>query len=123
MGRHVQGAPQMIVQSMTGAGSVRAANYVYVNAPRDGTVIAAVNQNMPMYQLLGGAAAHFDASKFNWLGSIVSSNGILTTWHTGIVTLTGLRHEGIVSDPAGHAASITQEISCHATIADARSVR
>jgi tripartite-type tricarboxylate transporter receptor subunit TctC len=82
MGRHVPGAPQMIVQNMTGAGSVRAANYVYVNAPKDGTVIAAVNQNMPMYQLLGGAAAHFDAAKFNWLGSIVSSNGILTTWHT-----------------------------------------
>ena len=82
MGRHVPGAPQMIVQNMTGAGSVRAANYVYVNAPKDGTVIAAVNQNMPMYQLLGGSAAHFDAAKFNWLGSIVSSNGILTTWHT-----------------------------------------
>jgi tripartite-type tricarboxylate transporter receptor subunit TctC len=82
MGRHVPGSPQMIVQNMTGAGSVRAANHVYVNAPKDGTVIAAVNQNMPMYQLLGGAAAQFDASKFNWLGSIVSSNGFLTTWHT-----------------------------------------
>ena len=41
----------------------------------------------------------------------------------GTVTLTGLRHEGVVSDPTGHAASITQEISCHATIAAARSVR
>ncbi len=82
MGKHVPGAPQMIVQNMTGAGSVRAANYVYVNAVKDGTVVAAVNQNMPMYQLLGGTAAHFDAAKFNWLGSIVSSNGILTTWHT-----------------------------------------
>ncbi len=82
MGRHVPGVPQMIVQNMTGAGSVRAANYVYVNAPKDGTVVAAVNQNMPMYQLLGGSAAQFDASKFNWLGSIVSSNGFLTTWHT-----------------------------------------
>lgn len=82
LGRHVPGTPQMVVQNMTGAGSVRAANYVYVNAPKDGTAIAAVNQNMPMYQLLGGSAARFDAAKFNWLGSIVSSNGILTTWHT-----------------------------------------
>ena len=41
----------------------------------------------------------------------------------GTVTLTGLRHEGVVSNPAGHAASITQEISCHATIAAERSVR
>jgi tripartite-type tricarboxylate transporter receptor subunit TctC len=81
-GRHVPGNPRVIVQNMTGAGSVRAANYVYVNAPKDGTVIAAVNQNMPMYQLLGGPAAQFNATKFNWLGSIVSSNGILFTWHT-----------------------------------------
>ena len=61
---------------------MRAANYVYVNAPKDGTVIAAVNQNMPMYQLLGGPGAHFDATEFKWLGSIISSNGVLFTWHT-----------------------------------------
>ena len=41
----------------------------------------------------------------------------------GTVTLTGLRHEGVVSDPAGHATRMIQEISCHATIAAARSVR
>ena len=82
LGRHIPGNPRIIVQNMTGAGSVRAANYVYVNAPKDGTVIAAVNQNMPMYQLLGGNGAQFDATKFQWLGSLIHSNGILITWHT-----------------------------------------
>lgn len=82
LGDHVAGHPTIVVQNMDGAGSVRAANYVYVNAPKDGTVIAAVNQNMPMYQLLGGKAAQFDAAKMQWLGSLASSNSLLYTWHT-----------------------------------------
>ena len=70
---------------MEGAGSVRAANYVYASAAKDGTFIAAVNQNMPMYQLLGGKAAQFDAARLVWLGSMGGSNGLLYTWHTSAV--------------------------------------
>lgn len=82
IGKHVPGRPQAVVQNMPGAGSVRASNHVYAVAPRDGTVIAAVNQNMPMYSLLGGKAAQFDARQFRWLGTMVASNGVLYTFHT-----------------------------------------
>jgi len=82
IGKHVPGQPQVVVQNMVGAGTVRASNHVYAVAPKDGTVIAAVNQNMPMYSLLGGKAAQFDARKFRWLGTMIASNGILYTWHT-----------------------------------------
>jgi tripartite-type tricarboxylate transporter receptor subunit TctC len=41
--RHLAGAPNIVVENMEGLGSVRAANYVYAVAPRDGSVIAAVN--------------------------------------------------------------------------------
>lgn len=81
IGRHIPGAPSVIVQNMVGAGSVRASNHVYAVAPKDGTYIAAVNQNMAMYSLLGGKSAQFDAAKFYWLGSMASSNGVLYTWH------------------------------------------
>ena len=47
IGEYIPGNPKVVVQNMDGAGSVRAANYVYTGAPKDGTVIAAVNQNMP----------------------------------------------------------------------------
>src|SRR5262249_10874374 len=88
LGRHVPGNPSVVVQNMEGAGSVRAANYVYAVAPKDGTVVAAVNQNIPMYQLLGGAGAQFEAAKLQWLGSMANSNGIIYTWHTsGIKTI------------------------------------
>ena len=62
LGKHLPGNPNVVVQNMEGAGSVRAANFVYAGSPQDGTVIAAVNQNMPMYQMLGGAGAKFEAA-------------------------------------------------------------
>jgi tripartite-type tricarboxylate transporter receptor subunit TctC len=88
LGKHVPGNPTIVVQNMTGASSIRAANYVYGGSPQDGTVIAAVNQNAAMYQVLGGAGAKFEATKLQWLGSIANSNGLVYTWHTsGIKTL------------------------------------
>jgi tripartite-type tricarboxylate transporter receptor subunit TctC len=88
LGKHIPGKPSVIVQNMEGAGSVRAANHVYHVSPKDGTVIAAVNQNMPMYQLLGGAGAQFNSAEMQWLGSMAYSNGLVYTWHTsGIKTL------------------------------------
>src|ERR687894_2121101 len=66
LGKHIPGEPSVIVQNMEGAGSVRAANHVYNVAPKDGTVIAAVNQNMPMYQLLGGAGGPLHSAGMQW---------------------------------------------------------
>ena len=57
LGKHIPGHPSVVVQNMAGAGGVRAANYVYAAAPKYGTVIAAVNQFAPMFQLLGTPAA------------------------------------------------------------------
>ncbi len=88
LGKYVPGHPAVVVQNMEGAGSVRAANYVYAGSLQDGTVIAAVNQNAPMYQLLGGAGARYEAAQLQWLGSMTNSNGTVYTWHaSGIKTL------------------------------------
>lgn len=85
LGNHIPGAPRVVVQNMTGAGSVRAANFVYTTAPKDGTHIAGVNQHMTLFALLGAEAAKFDPHKFVWLGSMTSSNGVTYTWHTSRV--------------------------------------
>jgi tripartite-type tricarboxylate transporter receptor subunit TctC len=88
LGDHIPGRPKVVVEDMDGAGSVRAANYVYNEAPKDGTAIAAVNQNAPSYQLLGGAGAEFDSKRLQWLGSMSHTNGLVYTWYaSGIKTL------------------------------------
>src|SRR5215470_7026685 len=72
-GRFIPGNPNVVVQNMPGAGSLRAVNYLYKIAPKDGTTIALFSRNMPLIGLLGGNAnAQFDARKFTWLGSTSS---------------------------------------------------
>ena len=84
LGKHIPGHPTVVVQNMAGAGGVRAANYVYAAAPKNGTVIAAVNQFAPMFQLLGGSAGEYDSAKIQWLGSMASSNNVVYVWHTSV---------------------------------------
>jgi tripartite-type tricarboxylate transporter receptor subunit TctC len=74
MGRHIPGAPNIIIQNMPGAGSLRSANYIYNAAPKDGTALATFGRNMPMLGVLGGNAnVQFDARKFTWIGSPTSA--------------------------------------------------
>jgi len=70
MGRHLAGNPQMVPKNMPGAGSLRATNHLYVNAPKDGTTFGTFARNMPLLGVLGGNAnVQFDPRKFTWLGS------------------------------------------------------
>ena len=88
LGNHIPGAPSVIVQNMPGAAGVVASNNIYVASPKDGTVIAAVDQNIPMFQLLGGKGVKYDATRFAWLGSMAASNGIAMAWAaTGVTSL------------------------------------
>src|SRR5215831_173638 len=68
LGRHIPGQPRIIVQNMPGAGSLRAANYLYNVAPKDGSMIS-LTRSPVIEPLVGANGAAFDATKFTWLGS------------------------------------------------------
>ena len=68
MGRHIPGNPTLIPQNMPGAGSLKAALYLYSVAPKDGSVIGTFARGMGSAPLIGHG--DFDARKFNWLGSV-----------------------------------------------------
>jgi tripartite-type tricarboxylate transporter receptor subunit TctC len=69
-GKFIPGHPSVVVQNMPGAGSLRAVNYLYNIAPKDGTTIAVFSRNMPLIGLLGGNAnVQFNPRKLTWLGS------------------------------------------------------
>ena len=80
-GRHIAGHPNIVVDTMEGAGSLTALNYVANIAPQDGTVIAAVGATLPFGPLLGEPSARFDAQKLDWLPSPGSDTQALTIWH------------------------------------------
>lgn len=71
--KHLPGRPNVIAQNMTGAGSVRAANYLYNIAPKDGTEFGTFSRGMPLLALTGkDKNVRFDPSKFTWIGTTSS---------------------------------------------------
>src|ERR1700686_2697719 len=53
IGRHLPGSPTVVAQSMPGAGSFTAADYLYARAPRDGTALGIVSQTVAIEEALG----------------------------------------------------------------------
>jgi tripartite-type tricarboxylate transporter receptor subunit TctC len=85
LGNHLAGRPDFVVQSMPGAGGLLATNYLYSQAPQDGTTMGIIHSTLPLAPLFGTAGARFDALKFNWLGSLDRADGMCTVWHTSPV--------------------------------------
>jgi tripartite-type tricarboxylate transporter receptor subunit TctC len=65
---------------MTGAGSLRSANYIYSVAAKDGSVVGTFSRSIGIAPLLG--QADFDSRKFAWLGSVTDDNTTCVTWKT-----------------------------------------
>ena len=82
IGKHLPGNPIVIPNSMPGAGSLRAANYLFTVAPKDGTAIGTVTQTLPLEEALGNPGAKFKASEFNWIGRVTDTADVAIAWHT-----------------------------------------
>lgn len=85
LGKYLPGNPSVIATNMPGAGTLRAANYIYEVAPKDGTAIGIVTETLALEQATGNPGVQFDAARFNWVGRIASSNNIHIQWHTAKV--------------------------------------
>ncbi len=80
IGKHIPGEPSIVPQQMTGAGSLRAANYMFSVAPKDGAVLGIFSRSMGVAPLLG--QAEFDSRKFTWLGSVTDDDTTCVTWNS-----------------------------------------
>jgi tripartite-type tricarboxylate transporter receptor subunit TctC len=69
LGKYVPGHPTIVVQNMPGAGSNKAASYIYTVAPKDGTAIGAIFPGAILQPLLGDTAVQHEPNKFVYLGS------------------------------------------------------
>lgn len=74
IGKHISGNPTVIVENITGAGSLIAANHIYKVAKPDGLTIGHFIGGLFMQQLLGGPGVEFDARKFEYIGVPVKEN-------------------------------------------------
>lgn len=103
MARHINkylpGKPKVISQNMTGAGSIRAANYLYNVAPKDGTVFGTFARNLPLLAFSGSTkTTRFDPLKFTWIGTSSSYKNdaylMMVRKDTGITSIADLRKQG-----------------------------
>ncbi|MDB5406435.1 MAG: tripartite tricarboxylate transporter family receptor [Rhodospirillales bacterium] len=102
LGKHIPGNPTVVPQNMEGAGSLRAANYIYTRAPKDGTAIATFGRGIAFYPLMGMSGATFDATKLNWLGSANNETSLCVAWAaTGITSIDDLKTREMTAGGTG----------------------
>jgi tripartite-type tricarboxylate transporter receptor subunit TctC len=66
--KHVPGNPTTVVENMTGAGGIIAANHLYNRVKPDGLTVGAWAAPLVLQQIMGNDAVQFDARKFGYLG-------------------------------------------------------
>jgi tripartite-type tricarboxylate transporter receptor subunit TctC len=99
LGRHIPGEPKVIVENMPGASSMVLANHLAKRAPRDGTVIGAVNSALIFDPLFSGAAskAQFEGPDMTMIGNAVSAAAVLIAWKTsGVERFDDLKRKKLV---------------------------
>lgn len=101
IGRNLPGQPSVVPQNMPGAGGIRAANYLYSVAPKDGMTIGMIDQAVCLDKILGKAELTADPAQFNWLGRVASNNAVLFASSAAPVKKIedAFSHELIVSAP------------------------
>jgi tripartite-type tricarboxylate transporter receptor subunit TctC len=75
--KYIPGHPNVIVDNMSGASSMIAANYLFKLAKADGLTIGTVSRALYFDQLVGRRQVQFDWSKFTWIGSPVEGHEVL----------------------------------------------
>lgn len=102
--RHLPGRPHGIPQSMPGAAGLRQTNHLYNVAPRDGTVVGLMYDNVPASQVMGvDDNIRFDARRFGVLGSIGRGETALISIlkRAGVATLDEARRKPVVFGATG----------------------
>lgn len=80
MGAFIPGQPNLVVENMTGAATIREANYIYSVAPKDGSVFGVIARGAVVQPLF--APEQFDGSKYVWLGSALKTTSTCVAWKT-----------------------------------------
>ena len=105
IGKHIPGNPSVILQNRQGAGGATAAAYMMHVAAKDGTVISEMTPGMLTDPLIR-PQLKYDATKFNYLGSIAARPFVIAVWHTAPAkTFDDLRTHEVILGTNGRAST------------------
>ena len=98
IGKFIPGNPALVPQNVLGAGGLKMVNFLFNQAPRDGTYIGTMPRSFPALQAVGLQSLQFDAARFNWLGTIAPVVETVAVWHTtGVRTVEDARHREVIA--------------------------
>ena len=102
LGKYLPGNPSFVVQNMPGASGIKAVNFLYSVAPKDGSVLAAFNNSMPVYQVLGQPGIQFKTEELSWIGAMSKFVNVVAVWHTtGVKTIEDAKRIEVVIGATG----------------------
>ncbi|MET0500195.1 MAG: tripartite tricarboxylate transporter substrate-binding protein [Candidatus Binatia bacterium] len=88
MGKYIPGQPTIVVENMTGAGSLLAANHIYKVAKPDGLTMGHFSGGFSFNQVMGQPGVEFDARKFVYVGAVArDESAIALTQASGITSM------------------------------------
>lgn len=102
MKKYLAGNPTIITQFNPRGGGRQVAAFVSNAAPKDGTVLSMVQQNVPVYYVLNPKGIKFDVSKWQWIGRIATAGSAFGVWHTApATTWDGMKEKEVVVGATG----------------------
>jgi tripartite-type tricarboxylate transporter receptor subunit TctC len=118
MSRYIPGNPTIVPRNMPGGGGITAANWLHVQAPRDGTVLETPLSTMPLAQAMKMRGVQFDVTQWSWIGNTTNSPNVISAWHTsGIKTIDDAKkREVILGAPGANTPSAYNPLALNALV-------
>lgn len=122
LGDHIPGKPSVVVQNMPGAGSARAAGYLYANAPKDGMTIGLIQPGAIVGPLFDKDVKQtYDPNKLIYLASADSGTRVCVTLpNSRIKTFKQAQSEKVIAGAAGRGASSLDYANLHKNTSGAK---
>jgi len=102
MARNIPGQPNLVFQSMPGGGGLKAANYAYKAAAKDGTFLLMIVQTIAVDQAMKGKSIRYDATKYNYIGRMTDNTALAVGWQpAGVTSVDVLRAREVITGGTG----------------------
>lgn len=101
IGKYIPGNPTVVVESMPGAGGLKALNYTYQAAPKDGSVLTIAHAEV-LFETLLGENTRFNAQEYNWIGRLADVEFVIvTSKQSGITSLDDAKKKEVAAGATG----------------------
>jgi tripartite-type tricarboxylate transporter receptor subunit TctC len=100
--KHIPGKPNIVIQSMPGAGGIKMTNYAYTVMPKHGMNLLVPPDTIVVSQLLRPKKVRYNAREFTWLGSANQTNTIFVLRKdAGIKKWTDMKTKQVITGNTG----------------------